>query len=491
MRTRPLVLTFAVLCAALIAGIGASVPAAATFQTYIVVLKHSAGTPAQAAAIAGVTPTHVYQHALKGYAAPMSSAKAVAIGAMPNVAFVEPNSTMAISTTQSPVTWGLDRIDQRNLPLSNSYTYSATGSGLKAYILDTGMRLTHVDYGGRAISGFDAIDGGLASDCHGHGTHVGGTVGSTTYGVAKLVTLVAVRVLNCQGSGTNAQVIQGVDWVTGDHQAGQAAVANMSLGGGASLALDTAIHELDQRRRQLCRRGRQLERKRVQLLACALGRRSYDRRDEQHGCQGVVLELRFLRRRVRTRSQHHVDGQRLRHVRPGRMERHVDGFAARSGSCSAPPPRKPIADTGTDPLGRRQQRNDWRCREPRHGITEPAAVGRRWRRTASATATATPASATTAASSATTSASPPPPPPGLSITSFSPTSGPVGTWVTINGTGFNGVSAVRFNGTASTLLFRFSATRILARVPTGATTGKVSVTTGAGTATSTNNFTVT
>ena len=103
------------------------------------------------------------------------------------------------------------------------------------------MRLTHVEYGGRAISGFDAIDGGPASDCHGHGTHVGGTVGSTTYGVAKLVTLVAVRVLNCQGSGTNAQVIQGVDWVTGDHLAGQPAVANMSLGGGASLALDTAI----------------------------------------------------------------------------------------------------------------------------------------------------------------------------------------------------------------------------------------------------------
>ena len=241
MRTRPLVLTFAVLCAALIAGIGASVPSAATLQTYIVVLKSSAGTPAQAAAIAGVTPTHVYQHALKGYAAPMTAAKAMAISGLPNVRFVEPDSTMSISTTQSPATWGLDRIDQHNLPLNNQYTYSATGAGLKAYILDTGMRLTHVEYGGRAISGFDAIDGGPASDCHGHGTHVGGTVGSTTYGVAKLVTLVAVRVLNCQGSGTNAQVIQGVDWVTGDHAAGQAAVANMSLGGGASLALDTAI----------------------------------------------------------------------------------------------------------------------------------------------------------------------------------------------------------------------------------------------------------
>ncbi len=242
MRTRPLVLTFAMLCAALIAGIGASVPSAATLQTYIVVLKSgSAGTSAQAAAIADVTPTHIYQHALKGYAAPMTAAKAMAISGLPNVRFVEADSTMSISTIQSPATWGLDRIDQHDLPLNDQYTYSATGAGLKAYIIDTGMRLTHVEYGGRAISGFDAIDGGLASDCHGHGTHVGGTVGSTTYGVAKLVTLVAVRVLNCQGSGTNAQVIQGVDWVTGDHLAGQAAVANMSLGGGASLALDTAI----------------------------------------------------------------------------------------------------------------------------------------------------------------------------------------------------------------------------------------------------------
>ena len=151
MRTRPLVMTLAVLCAALVAGIGASVPAAAVSQTYIVVLKDSVNSPAQAAAAAGVTPTYVYQHALKGYAAPMSSAKAASIAAKPNVRFVEPDGIATISATQTPATWGLDRIDQRNLPLSNSYTYNATGAGVKAYIIDTGMRLTHVDYGGRAI----------------------------------------------------------------------------------------------------------------------------------------------------------------------------------------------------------------------------------------------------------------------------------------------------------------------------------------------------
>ena len=113
---------------------------------------------------------------------------------------------------------------------------------MKAYIIDTGIRTTHSQFGGRAISGYDAIDGALpAADCNGHGTHVAGTVGGSTYGVAKAVSLVAVRVLNCSGSGSTSGVIAGIDWVTGNHQAGQPAVANMSLGGGASSSLDTAV----------------------------------------------------------------------------------------------------------------------------------------------------------------------------------------------------------------------------------------------------------
>src|SRR5262245_13316205 len=224
----------AMLAAVMLAGIGASMPASAAVpQSYIVVLDDSVGDPATAAAAAGVTPTHVYRYALKGYAAPMSASTAASVEARQNVRFVEPNGIVSKQVTQSPATWGLDRIDQRNLPLDNSYTYTQTGGGVKAYIIDTGVRLTHTNFGGRAISGFDFVDNDAdATDCDGHGTHVAGTVGSTTYGVAKNVTLVAVRVLDCQGNGTFEQVIAGVDWVTGNHLAGQLAVANMSLGGG-------------------------------------------------------------------------------------------------------------------------------------------------------------------------------------------------------------------------------------------------------------------
>jgi subtilisin family serine protease len=123
-----------------------------------------------------------------------------------------------------------------------TYTYDATGTGVTAYIIDTGIRFSHNEFGNRATSGFDAVDGGAADDCNGHGTHVAGTVGGSTYGVAKGVKLIAVRVLSCSGSGSNAGVIAGIDWVTADHQPGQPAVANMSLGGGASTALDAAVN---------------------------------------------------------------------------------------------------------------------------------------------------------------------------------------------------------------------------------------------------------
>ena len=183
-----------------------------------------------------------YHKAIKGFSVKMSEQQALRLANDPRVEFVEEDGTVSIDTTQTGATWGLDRIDQRDLPLDGNYTYNATGSGVKAYIIDTGIRATHTQLAGRVISGFTAINDGLGTnDGNGHGTHVSGTVGGSTYGVAKNVTLVAVRVLDSSGSGTNSGVISGVDFVTSDHQAGQPAVANMSLGGGLSSALDTAV----------------------------------------------------------------------------------------------------------------------------------------------------------------------------------------------------------------------------------------------------------
>jgi subtilisin family serine protease len=183
---------------------------------------------------------HVYAHALHGFSAEMTEAEAIALSNDPRVRFVEEDSIVQINTTQNNATWGLDRIDQAARPLSGTYTYTTTGSGVNAYVIDTGIRITHTQFQGRASVAFDAInDGRNGIDCNGHGTHVSGTIGGVTYGVAKSVRLFAVRVLNCQGSGTNSGVIAGVDFVTRNHAS--PAVANMSLGGGISTALDTAV----------------------------------------------------------------------------------------------------------------------------------------------------------------------------------------------------------------------------------------------------------
>lgn len=158
----------------------------------------------------------------------------------PRVAYVEQDQTVTTTATQSGATWGLDRIDQRRLPLDGRYVYNTTAPDVTAYIIDTGIRADHQEFGGRVVGGVTAIQDGRGSgDCNGHGTHVAGTVGGSTYGVAKGVRLFAVRVLDCAGSGSNSGVIAGVDWVSYNHR--KPAVANMSLGGGASRALDDAV----------------------------------------------------------------------------------------------------------------------------------------------------------------------------------------------------------------------------------------------------------
>lgn len=184
---------------------------------------------------------HVYQHALNGFAVEMTAEDAERLSQDFRVKFVEEDGVVQADATQSNPPWGLDRIDQRNRPLNAIYTFNWTGSGVRAYVIDTGIRTTHSQFGTRAQNNFDAF-GGSGADCNGHGTHVAGTIGGSTFGVAKSVLLRGVRVLNCSGSGSNSGVIAGVDWVRLNRI--NPAVANMSLGGGASSALDTAVNNL-------------------------------------------------------------------------------------------------------------------------------------------------------------------------------------------------------------------------------------------------------
>ncbi|MFE1437577.1 S8 family peptidase [Streptomyces sp. NPDC058739] len=217
-------------------------------DSYLVTLKRGAGFKASSTIGKGLikayggTVRRTYGAALNGYAATLSAAEARRLAANPSVASVEQDQVVTASdVTQSNAPWGLDRIDQTSLPLSGTYTYpDSAGSGVTAYVIDTGVRITHAQISGRASYGYDAVDGDTtASDGNGHGTHVATTIAGSTYGVAKKARIVAVRVLNNSGSGTTAGVVAGIDWVTANHSG--PSVANLSLGGGASTTLDTAV----------------------------------------------------------------------------------------------------------------------------------------------------------------------------------------------------------------------------------------------------------
>jgi subtilisin family serine protease len=193
-----------------------------------------------AAARFGGRLRYSYEYALSGYSLCLPEAGARALANEADVELVEQDQVVTANVTQTGATWGIDRIDQRNVPLGGTYTYDFTGAGVHAYVIDTGIRATHQEFAGRVGGGFSSIaDGNGTSDCHGHGTHVAGIIGGSTYGVAKGVTIHPVRVLDCLGNGTNSGVAAGVDWVTANHA--PLAVANLSLGGDISSVLDIAV----------------------------------------------------------------------------------------------------------------------------------------------------------------------------------------------------------------------------------------------------------
>ncbi|HVL98462.1 MAG TPA: S8 family serine peptidase [Egibacteraceae bacterium] len=211
---------------------------------YLVTVRPDAAIHAVVHALAskGGRVERVHDEALHGLTVRMDAATARGVAADPRVDSVEADRWVRVaSATQFFAPWGLDRVDQRALPLSATYTWANNGAGVRVYVVDTGVRATHTDFGGRVVAGFDALGAGTTEDCNGHGTHVAGTVAGAHHGVAKGATIVPVRVLGCDGWGTLSSVVAGVEWITANRPPGQPAVANLSIGGGASAALDTAV----------------------------------------------------------------------------------------------------------------------------------------------------------------------------------------------------------------------------------------------------------
>lgn len=220
---------------------------------YIVTLDKSVDTRGTVRTL-GIKPMFTYSSAMRGFAAVLTSAQLDTVRRTPGVAAVEENASASAfgpgsgaltgpAPRAAATSWGLDRIDQRQLPLDGRFTTTGHGAGTTAYIMDTGIDFGHSEFGGRAVPGFDAVgDGRNGADCNGHGTHVAGTVGGATFGVAPQAHLVSVRVLGCDGTGSYAGIIAGFDWVAQNAQ--QPAVLNASLGGSFSPAVNTAVNSL-------------------------------------------------------------------------------------------------------------------------------------------------------------------------------------------------------------------------------------------------------
>ena len=216
--------------------------------TYIVVLRSSNDFDVAEAEVvkSGGRTEKRFTHAINALSVRVKHSEVARLRNNPKVLFVELDQPVYALDTQNPSpSWGLDRLDQRTLPLDSVFTAADKGVGVDAYIVDTGILSTHTDFAGRMSTGYSAIsDVNGTNDCNGHGTHVAGTTAGTTYGIAKSATLIPVRVLDCTGSGTFSGVIAGLDWIVGHHVAGKPAVANMSLGGGASSSVDLAVQNV-------------------------------------------------------------------------------------------------------------------------------------------------------------------------------------------------------------------------------------------------------